>query len=101
MPLWPGQSMLGRVLASRPWDAHVNAAREQARARLIATAREPVPPELSATVGLPTPATAEHLIGTLSLCFGVEAARALLRRAQRTLTCLLDAVLWDPHLGGE
>ena len=100
MPLWPGQPMLGRVLASRPWNAHVNAAREQARARLIATAREPVPPELSATVGLPTPATAEHLIGTLSCALGLR-RRARLRRAQRTLTCLLDAVLWDPHLGGE
>jgi len=46
--------------------AQVEAAREQARAQLIATAREPVPPELSTTLGLPTPAAAAHLISTLS-----------------------------------
>jgi len=50
--------------------AQVKAAREQARAQLITTAREPVPPELSTTLGLPTPAAAEHLIGTLSLLWG-------------------------------
>ena len=55
--------------------AQVKGAREQARAELIATALEPVPPELSTTLGLPTPAAAEHLISTLSVLW-VEAARS-------------------------
>jgi hypothetical protein len=50
--------------------AQVKAAREQARAELIATAREPVPSELSTTLGLPTTAAAGHLISTLTALWG-------------------------------
>jgi hypothetical protein len=50
--------------------AQAKEAREQAPAQLIATAREPVSPELSTTLGLPTPAAAKHLISTLSVLWG-------------------------------
>jgi len=46
--------------------ARVEAAREQARIELGAKVREPVPAQLSTTLGLPTPIAAEHLTSTLS-----------------------------------
>ncbi len=46
--------------------AQVEALREEARTQLIATAQEPVSPELSRTCGLPTPAAAAHLITALT-----------------------------------
>jgi len=48
----------------------VEAAREQARAELIATARQSAAPELSTILGLSTPAAVEHLIGTLTALWG-------------------------------
>ncbi len=50
--------------------AQVETARQHARAQLIAKEHESAPRELSTTLGLPTPASAEHLISTLSALWG-------------------------------
>ncbi len=44
----------------------VKAAREHARAQLIARVQEAAPRELSTTLGLPMPPAAEHLVSTIS-----------------------------------
>ena len=62
---WAIDAWARRRLAPRE-RALVEAAREQARAQLIAEVRKFTPPELSSTLGLPTPAAAEHLTRTLA-----------------------------------
>src|SRR5262249_12432056 len=62
---WAVDAWARRRLASAE-RAQVEAARQQARTELIVNVREPVSPQLSTTLGLPTPPAAEHLISTLS-----------------------------------
>jgi hypothetical protein len=50
--------------------AQVEAAREEARARLLAQTREPISPELSRILGLPTPALSKHLTRALAALWG-------------------------------
>jgi len=62
---WAIDAWARRRLASTE-RARVEAAREQARIELGAKVREPVPAQLSTSLGLPTPIAAEHLTRTLS-----------------------------------
>ena len=62
---WSIDAWARRRLAPRE-RAQVEAARGQARAELIAKVQESAAPELTATLGLATPAAAEHLIRALA-----------------------------------